>query len=45
MTLQAAQRLDEGDEARVEISLIKFFAARVLGEVIDRASRCTAASA
>jgi alkylation response protein AidB-like acyl-CoA dehydrogenase len=37
MTLQAAQRIDEGDEARVEISLIKFFAARVLGEVIDRA--------
>ena len=26
-----------GDDARVEISLIKFFAARVLGEVIDRA--------
>jgi acyl-CoA dehydrogenase len=37
MTLQAAHRLDEGDEARVEVSLIKFFAARVLGEVIDRA--------
>ena len=37
MTLQAAHRLDDGDEARVEISLIKFFAARVLGEVIDRA--------
>ena len=37
MTLQAAHRLDEGDEARVEISLIKFFAARVLNEVIDRA--------
>lgn len=37
MTLQAAHRLDEGDEARVEISLIKFYAARVLGEVIDRA--------
>ena len=37
MTLQAAHRLDEGDEARVEISLIKFFAARVLGEVLDRA--------
>jgi alkylation response protein AidB-like acyl-CoA dehydrogenase len=37
MTLQAAQRLDAGDEARVEISLIKFFAARVLGEVLDRA--------
>jgi acyl-CoA dehydrogenase len=37
MTLQAAHRLDEGDEARVEISLIKFYAARVLNEVIDRA--------
>jgi alkylation response protein AidB-like acyl-CoA dehydrogenase len=37
MTLAAAHRLDEGDEARVEISLIKFFAARVLGEVLDRA--------
>ena len=37
MTLQAAHRLDGGDEARVEISLIKFFAARVLGEVLDRA--------
>ena len=37
MTLQAAQRIDEGDEARVEISLIKFHAARVLGDVIDRA--------
>ncbi|HEY3462250.1 MAG TPA: acyl-CoA dehydrogenase family protein, partial [Gaiellaceae bacterium] len=37
MTLQAVHRLDEGDEARVEISLIKFFAARVLGEVLDRA--------
>ena len=37
MTLQAAHRLDEGDEARVEISLIKFYAARVLNDVIDRA--------
>jgi len=37
MTMQAAERLDAGDEARVEISLIKFFAARVLGEVLDRA--------
>jgi acyl-CoA dehydrogenase len=37
MTLQAAHRLDEGDEARVEISLIKVYAARVLGEVVDRA--------
>jgi acyl-CoA dehydrogenase len=37
MTMQAAQRIDDGDEARVEISSIKFYAARVLGEVIDRA--------
>ena len=37
MTMQAAQRVDEGDEARVEISLIKFYAARVLNDVIDRA--------
>ncbi len=37
MTLQAAHRLDAGDEARVEISLIKFYAARVLHDVIDRA--------
>src|SRR5690242_832553 len=37
MTLQAALRIDEGDEARVEISLIKFYAARALGDVIDRA--------
>ena len=37
MTMQAAQRIDEGDEARVEVSLIKFFAARVLNDVIDRA--------
>ncbi len=37
LTLQAAHRLDSGDEARVEISLVKFFAARVLHDVIDRA--------
>jgi acyl-CoA dehydrogenase len=37
MTLQAAHRLDEGDEARVEVSLIKFYAAKVLHDVIDRA--------
>jgi acyl-CoA dehydrogenase len=37
MTLDAAHRIDGGDEARVEISLIKFYAARVLNEVIDRA--------
>jgi acyl-CoA dehydrogenase len=37
MTLDAAHKIDGGDEARVEISLIKFFAARALNEVIDRA--------
>src|SRR5439155_22725086 len=37
LTLQTAHRLDVGDEARVEISLVKFYAARVLHEVIDRA--------
>jgi alkylation response protein AidB-like acyl-CoA dehydrogenase len=37
LTMQAAQRIDDGDEARVEISQVKFYAARVLGEVIDRA--------
>jgi acyl-CoA dehydrogenase len=37
MTLDAARRIDEGDEARVEVSVIKFYAARVLNEVIDRA--------
>jgi acyl-CoA dehydrogenase len=37
MTLQTAHRLDDGDEARVEVSLIKFYAARVLHDVIDRA--------
>jgi acyl-CoA dehydrogenase len=37
MTLDAAHKIDEGDEARVEVSLIKFFAARVLHDVIDRA--------
>jgi len=37
LTLDAAHKIDRGDEARVEISLIKFYAARVLNEVIDRA--------
>jgi acyl-CoA dehydrogenase len=37
MTLDAARKIDAGSEARVEISLIKFYAARVLNEVIDRA--------
>jgi acyl-CoA dehydrogenase len=37
LTLDAAHKIDRGDEARVEISLIKFFAARALHDVIDRA--------
>ncbi len=37
MTMQAAQKIDDGDEARVEVSVIKFYAARVLNDVIDRA--------
>ncbi len=37
MTLNAAWKLDRGDDARIEISLIKFFGARVLHNVVDRA--------
>jgi alkylation response protein AidB-like acyl-CoA dehydrogenase len=37
MTLDAAHKIDQGSEARVEVSVIKFYAARVLNEVIDRA--------
>jgi acyl-CoA dehydrogenase len=37
MTLDAARAMDAGSEARVEISLIKFWGARVLHDVIDRA--------
>ncbi len=37
MTLDAARVMDGGGEARVEISLIKFFGARMLHDVIDRA--------
>lgn len=37
LTLHAAWRLDQGDEARTEISLIKFWGARSLINVIDRA--------
>jgi alkylation response protein AidB-like acyl-CoA dehydrogenase len=37
MTLDAAHKIDGGDDARVEISAIKFFAAKVLQDVIDRA--------
>jgi alkylation response protein AidB-like acyl-CoA dehydrogenase len=37
MTLDAAGKIDEGSEARVEVSVLKFYAARVLNEVVDRA--------
>jgi acyl-CoA dehydrogenase len=37
MTLHAAWKMDRGDDARIEISLIKFFGARVLNDVVDRA--------
>jgi alkylation response protein AidB-like acyl-CoA dehydrogenase len=37
MTLDAARAMDAGGEARVEIALIKFWGARVLHDVIDRA--------
>jgi acyl-CoA dehydrogenase len=37
MTLDAARVLDDGGEARVEISLLKFVAARMLSDVVDRA--------
>jgi acyl-CoA dehydrogenase len=37
LTTDAARKIDAGDEARVEVSLLKFYAARVLGDVIDRA--------
>ena len=37
MTLDAARALDSGGEARTEISLIKFWGARMLHNVVDRA--------
>jgi len=37
MTFDAARVLDRGEEARIEISLIKFWGARMLHNVIDRA--------
>jgi acyl-CoA dehydrogenase len=37
LTLDAAHKIDEGRDARVEISVLKFFAADVLSHVIDRA--------
>jgi acyl-CoA dehydrogenase len=37
LTLDAAHKIDAGSEARVEVSWLKFYAARVLNDVIDRA--------
>jgi alkylation response protein AidB-like acyl-CoA dehydrogenase len=37
LTLHAAHKIDQGDEARVEIGLIKVMGARMLHAVIDRA--------
>jgi acyl-CoA dehydrogenase len=37
LTLQAAHRIDSGDEARVEIGVIKVVGARMLHNVVDRA--------
>ncbi len=37
LTLHAAQKLDRGDQARVEIGVIKVVGARMLHDVIDRA--------
>jgi acyl-CoA dehydrogenase len=37
MTLDAAGRIDRGEDARVQVSAVKVFAARVLHDVIDRA--------
>lgn len=37
MTIDAARMMDSGDEARVQIALIKFWGARMLHNVIDRA--------
>ncbi|RJL20802.1 acyl-CoA dehydrogenase family protein [Bailinhaonella thermotolerans] len=37
LTLQAAHRIDTGDQARVEIGVIKVVGARMLHNVIDRA--------
>src|SRR5688572_6265390 len=37
MTMDTARKIDEGSEARVEVSLLKVYAANVLVDVIDRA--------
>lgn len=37
LTLQAAWKMDQGDQARKDVSLIKFYGANVLNNVLDRA--------
>ena len=37
LTMQAAAKIDQGDEARVEVSMIKFFVVNITCEVIDKA--------
>lgn len=37
LTLQAAWKMDQGDQARMEVSLIKLYGAKVLNNVLDRA--------
>ncbi len=37
LTMDTARKIDEGSEARVEVALLKVYAANVLVEVIDRA--------
>jgi acyl-CoA dehydrogenase len=37
LTMQAAAKIDTGDEARVEVSMIKFFVVNVACDVIDKA--------
>ncbi|MGH2602787.1 MAG: acyl-CoA dehydrogenase family protein, partial [Dehalococcoidia bacterium] len=37
LTMHAAAKIDSGEDARVEISLIKFYGAQMLQNVIDRA--------
>src|SRR5437660_8107671 len=37
LTMDAARKIDGGSEARVEVSWLKFYAARVMNDVIDRA--------
>jgi alkylation response protein AidB-like acyl-CoA dehydrogenase len=37
LTIDAAAKIDRGSDARVEVSVLKFYAAKVLNDVIDRA--------